>query len=196
MKMGYARVSTSDQHADRQHAALKDYGVDQGNIYTDYQSGKDFKRDNYQALIKAIRPGDVVVIQSLDRFGRDYDEIRKEFKRITDKGVAINVVDTPILNTDQVLEGNLTMKFISDLVLSVLGYVAEKERADIKQRQKEGIRTAKQRGVVFGRPSAESQARKVARLLAADPDKTVEEACKMYNISRRTYYNYKQKDFR
>lgn len=196
MKIGYARVSTNNQHADRQHEALRAYGVDPGNIYTDYQSGKDFKRDNYQALIKAIRPGDVVVIQSLDRFGRDYDEIRKEFKRITDKGVAINVIDTPILNTDQVLEGNLTMKFISDLVLSVLGYVAEKERADIKQRQKEGIRTAKQRGVVFGRPSAESQARKVARLLAADPDKTVEEACKMYNISRRTYYNYKQKDFR
>jgi len=191
MKIGYARVSSLDQHEDRQIAAMLEAGVELPNIYLDKQSGKDFNREAYKNMVKALRQGDTLVIKSIDRFGRDYEQIRKEFAAITDKGVAINVLDMPALNTDQVIAAGLTGKFISDIILSILGYVAEQERLNIKARQAEGIKTAKAKGVRFGRPTKEIQAQKVAALLATDDNMTVEAACKVYGISRRAYYNYK-----
>jgi DNA invertase Pin-like site-specific DNA recombinase len=191
MKIGYARVSSMDQHEDRQIAAMLEAGVELSNIYLDKQSGKDFNREAYKNMVKALRQGDTLVIKSIDRFGRDYEQIRKEFAAITDKGVAINVLDMPALNTDQVIAAGLTGKFISDIILSILGYVAEQERLNIKTRQAEGIKTAKAKGVQFGRPTKEIQAQKVAALLATDDSMTVEAACKVYGISRRAYYNYK-----
>lgn len=191
MKIGYARVSSQDQHEDRQIAAMLEAGVELSNIYLDKQSGKDFNREAYKNMVKALRQGDTLVIKSIDRFGRDYEQIRKEFAAITDKGIAINVLDMPALNTDQVISAGLTGKFISDIILSILGYVAEQERLNIKTRQAEGIKTAKAKGVQFGRPTKENQAQKVAALLATDDNMTVEAACKVYGISRRAYYNYK-----
>lgn len=142
-------------------------------------------------MLKALRQGDTLVIKSIDRFGRDYEQIRKEFAAITDRGIIINVLDMPALNTDQVVTAGLTGKFISDIILSILGYVAEQERQNIKTRQAEGIKTAKAKGVKFGRPTKEIQAQRVAALLATDGNMTVEAACKVYGISRRAYYNYK-----
>ena len=191
MKIGYARVSSQDQHEDRQIAAILEAGVELSNIYLDKVSGKDFNREAYKNMVKALRQGDTLVIKSIDRFGRDYEQIRKEFAAITDRGIIINVLDMPALNTDQVIAAGLTGKFISDIILSILGYVAEQERQNIKTRQAEGIKTAKVRGVKFGRPTKEIQAQKVSALLATDDSMTVEAACKVYGISRRAYYNYK-----
>lgn len=190
MKIGYARVSTSDQNADRQVQALTEYGIDK--IYVDKASGKNFDREQYKLMFDTLRSKDTLVIKSLDRFGRNYAEIRSEFKQITDLGVYINVIDTPMLNTDQSVSGSLTMQFISDLVLSVLGYVAEQERINIKQRQKEGIRSAKLRQVKFGRPALDQQVKEVKALLESWEQSgvkgSVSKACDMVKITRQTYY--------
>lgn len=194
MLFGYVRVSTKDQNTDRQVKALLEHGVTEENIFVDKQSGKDFDRENYNLLLKIVREGDTIIIKELDRFGRNYAEIKDNFKRITDKGVHINVLDMPILNTNQVIEGNLTMKFISDVVLTVLGYVAEQERANIKVKQAEGIRRAKERKTRFGRPTKDKQVKAVQELLNKHKQKdlplTIEQACQQVGIARRTYYNH------
>lgn len=192
MQIGYIRISSKDQNEDRQIDALHQAGIEPVHTYIDRQSGKDFNRDQYRAMLKALRPGDVLVVNSLDRFGRNYAEIRKEFANITERGIVIHVLDMPILNTDQVVNGGITMQFISDLVLSVLGYVAEKELANIRIRQKDGISAAKHRGVRFGRPDKDAQVKKAIKLLDADPDMTVVKACRIYGVTRSTFYNYKQ----
>jgi DNA invertase Pin-like site-specific DNA recombinase len=152
---GYARVSTREQHVDRQLVALQDFGVPEENILLDKQSGKDFHRAAYRRLLKKLKSGDTFVIKSIDRLGRDYGEILEQWRVITkEKQAAIVVLDIPLLDTRQ-KERDLTGTFIADLVLQILSYVAQTEREFIRQRQAEGISAAKARGVRFGRPRLE-----------------------------------------
>jgi len=152
---GYVRVSTKKQHEDRQLIALTDCGVLPRNIFVDKQSGKDFERQKYQRLLKRLKSDDTVFIKSIDRLGRNYEEIQNQWRLITkDIGADIVVVDMPLLDTRQ-KEKDLTGTFIADLVLQILSYVAETEREYIRQRQKEGIAAAKAKGVKFGRPPRE-----------------------------------------
>lgn len=150
---GYVRVSSKDQCEDRQLLALKEFGVVERNIYTDKISGKNFNRPQYYRLMKKLKQGDVVVILSIDRLGRNYDEIQNQWRIITkEKQADIVVLDMPLLDTRKSQNNDLTGTFIADLVLQILAYVAQIERENIKQRQKEGIHAAKCRGVQFGRP--------------------------------------------
>ncbi len=149
--IGYARVSTVNQNEDRQLIDLIGYGVEPKNIYTDKQSGKDFKRPEYMRMLRRMKRNDLLVIKSIDRLGRNYTEILDEWKLITHKkGADIVVLDMPLLDTTK--SKDLLGTFISDLVLQLLSFVAENERANIRQRQAEGIAAAKSRGVRFGRP--------------------------------------------
>lgn len=150
---GYARVSSKDQNLDRQIDALLNFGVAEENIFSDKISGKDFKRPRYRKLMRKMKPGDVMAIKSIDRLGRNYDEVIEEWRTITKrKGCAIVVLDMPLLDTRENKE-NITGRFISELVLQILSYVAQVERENIRQRQAEGIALAKARGVKFGRPA-------------------------------------------
>ena len=148
---GYARVSARDQNLDRQMDALAAFGVSGERVFADRASGRDFERPEYQRLIGALRRGDVVVVKSIDRFGRNYEEILEEWRRITrGTGCSIVVLDMPLLDTRE--DRSVTGRLISDIVLQLLSYVAEKERDLIRQRQAEGIAAAQERGVRFGRP--------------------------------------------
>ena len=148
---GYVRVSTKDQNEDRQLIALHELGLSDKYIYVDKQSGKDFNRPQYQKLLRKLRPGDLLYIKSIDRLGRNYEEIQNQWRVLTkEKGVDICIVDMPILDTRR--GKDLLGTFISDLVLQLLSFVAENERTNIKQRQAEGIAAAKAKGVRFGRP--------------------------------------------
>lgn len=152
---GYVRVSTKEQNEDRQMVALKEAGIKKRNIFMDKQSGADFNRPNYLKLLKKLKPGDTIFVKSIDRLGRNYDEIIDQWQLITiTKEVDIVVIDFPLLDTRSNVEG-LTGKFIGNLVLQVLSYVAQVERENIKQRQIEGIEAAKIRGVQFGRQEKE-----------------------------------------
>ena len=152
---GYVRVSTQKQHEDRQIIALAEYGIPPRNIFVDKKSGKDFERKKYQRLLKKLKPGDTVFIKSIDRLGRNYEEIQNQWHTITKEiGADIVVIDMPLLDTRQ-KEKDLTGTFIADLVLQILSYVAETERSYIHQRQKEGIAAARAKGVKFGRPPRE-----------------------------------------
>lgn len=153
MNYAYARVSTADQNLNRQIDSFLALGVSKGYIYSDKKSGKNFERENYKRLIKRLKSGDLLIIKSIDRLGRDYEKIIEEWHYITkDIGADILVLDTPLLDT-RVNDGNLTGKLISDIVLQLLSYVAQQEREFIKARQFEGIASAKRRGIVFGRPA-------------------------------------------
>lgn len=146
----YVRVSSKDQNAERQLIAVTEYGVESKNIYVDRQSGKDFNRPAYKTLLRKLKPTDVLVIKSIDRLGRNYEEIIEQWRVITkEKQARINVIDMPILNQ---VNNDLTGQLIADIVLQLLSYVAQTEREFIKQRQAEGIAAAKNRGVKFGRP--------------------------------------------
>ena len=148
---GYARVSARDQNLDRQMDALAAFGVSGERVFADRASGRDFERPEYQRLLGALRRGDVVVVKSIDRFGRNYEEILEEWRRITrGEGCSIVVLDMPLLDTRE--DRGVTGRLISDIVLQLLSYVAEKERDFIRQRQAEGIAAAQERGVRFGRP--------------------------------------------
>ena len=150
----YVRVSSTDQNEDRQMIAMEQAGVPEGNIFIDKQSGKDFNRPNYKRLLKKMHPGDTLFIKSIDRLGRNYEEILNQWRIITkEKSADIVVIDIPLLDTRH--EKNLLGTFISDIVLQLLSYVSETERTNIKQRQAEGIAAAKKRGVKFGRPIKE-----------------------------------------
>ena len=149
---GYVRVSTKEQCEDRQLIALQEFSVPRENVYIDKLSGKDFNRPRYKRLMRKIRPGDTLVLKSIDRLGRNYEEILKQWRYITkEKRVDIVVLDMPLLDTRQTGQ-SLTGTFVADLVLQILSYVAQTERENIHQRQKEGIAAAKLRGVRFGRP--------------------------------------------
>lgn len=147
---GYIRVSTKEQNDDRQRIAMQEFGVLEKQIYLDKQSGKNFERPAYQRLIKKLKPGDTLVIKSIDRLGRNYNEILEQWRFITkEKRVGVVVLDMPLLDTRQ--GRDLTGTLIADIVLQLLSYVAETERQFIRQRQAEGIAAAKARGVRFGR---------------------------------------------
>lgn len=151
IKYGYARVSTLNQKEDRQLDELIRYGINFNNVFIDKQSGKDFKRPQYLKLYRKLKKDDLLVIKSIDRLGRNYNEILFEWQKITKtKGVDIIVLDMPLLDTTK--SKDLLGSFISDLVLQLLSFVAENERTNILQRQREGIIAAKKRGGRFGRP--------------------------------------------
>lgn len=150
-KYGYIRVSTKEQNEDRQLIAILELQVPLYNIYIEKQSGKDFERPKYKQLIKKLKEGDVLYIKSIDRLGRNYEEIIEQWRILTkEKKIDIVVLDMPLLDTRR--GKDLMGTFLSDIVLQVLSFVAENERKTIKQRQKEGIEAAKLRGVKFGRP--------------------------------------------
>ena len=192
---GYIRVSSRDQCEDRQRIALEGFPVPPGNIFSDRQSGKDFNRPSYRRLMRALKQGDLMVIKSIDRLGRNYEEIIDQWRQITKrKGADIAVMDMPLLDTRSGVR-DLTGTFIADLVLQILSYVAETERTFLRQRQAEGIAAAKMRGVRFG--NAEKalpeefpllrdawrqgtvSARKAAGLLGVSPN-TFLRRCRMY----------------
>lgn len=151
---GYVRVSTQEQNEERQLLAMRAFGVEEENIVIEKLSGKDFKRPRYQRLIKALHPGDVLVVKSIDRLGRNYDEILEQWGVITkQRKAAIVVLDMPLLDTRQ--GRDLTGTLIADIVLQLLSYVAQTERENIRIRQAEGIAAAKARGVRFGRERIE-----------------------------------------
>lgn len=151
---GYIRVSSKDQNADRQRVAMREFGVQERYVFMDKQSGKDFERPGYQTLMRKIKPADTLVIKSIDRLGRNYEEILEQWRIITkEKQAAIVVLDMPLLDTRQ--GKDLTGMLIADIVLQLLSYVAQTEREFIRQRQAEGIAAAKARGVKFGRKPTE-----------------------------------------
>ena len=148
---GYIRVSSKDQKEDRQQIALKEVGVELPNIYVDKQSGKDFNRPQYKKMLRKLKKDDLLYIKSIDRLGRNYEEILQQWRILTkENGVDIVVLDMPLLDTRR--GKDLMGTFLSDIVLQVLSFVAENERTNIKQRQAEGIAAAKAQGLKFGRP--------------------------------------------
>jgi len=151
---GYVRVSTREQNIDRQQDALEPLGIPKGNLYVDKQSGKDFDRPAWRRLMKRLKPGDLLYVKSIDRLGRDYCEIIEQWRIITKERQAdIRVIDMPLLDTTY--GKDLLGTFIADLTLQVLSFVAQMERENIRQRQAEGIASAKARGVRFGRKKKE-----------------------------------------
>jgi len=151
---GYVRVSTREQNLDRQLLSMHEFGIPDKQIYQDKQSGKDFERPAYRRLIKKLKPGDILVIKSIDRLGRNYEEILEQWRVITkEKGAAVVVLDMPLLDTRQ--GRDLTGTLIADIVLQLLSYVAQTERDFIRQRQAEGIAAARARGTHLGRRQKE-----------------------------------------
>lgn len=151
-KYGYIRVSTKEQNEDRQVDALKPFEIPEENVFMDKQSGKDFERPAYRKMLRRLKKGDLLIVKSIDRLGRNYDEIIEQWRVITKQIDAdIVVIDMPLLDTR--VGKDLTGKFVADLVLQILSYVAQSERENIRQRQAEGIAAAKARGVKFGRPT-------------------------------------------
>ncbi|MDR1621532.1 MAG: recombinase family protein [Synergistaceae bacterium] len=148
---GYVRVSSADQNTDRQIDAMNEIKIPEAQVYTDKQSGKNFERPQYKALLKKLKPGDLVYIKSIDRLGRNYDEIQNQWRILTkERNVDIAVIDMPLLDTRN--GKDLVGTFLADVVLQILSFVAQNERENIKKRQTEGIVAAKARGVPFGRP--------------------------------------------
>ncbi len=148
---GYVRVSSTDQNEDRQILELSQVGVEKGQLYIDKQSGKDFQRPAYMCMLQKFRKGDLLYILSIDRLGRNYEEIQNQWRILTKEiGVDICVIDMPLLNTRN--GKDLMGTFIADLVLQILSFVAQSERENIRKRQEQGIAAAKERGVRFGRP--------------------------------------------
>lgn len=192
MIYAYARVSTKEQNLDRQLEELKKYT---DKIYQEKQSGKDFEsRIIYQKMKKKLSDGDLLIIASLDRLGRNYEQIISEWKDITNKGCDIQVLDMPILNTKNGVDG-LDGKFISNMVLQILAYVSQKEREKIKERQKQGIRIAKEKGVKFGRPSILDERLDFDEYYFKQDLKTMNwiRFCDKYGISRAIYFKYRKK---
>ena len=189
MNYGYARVSTINQHLDRQIDELHKVGLLDSQIFIDKESGKDFNRTNYKKLLKKLKSGDVLYVKSIDRLGRNYNMILDEWRILTkEKDIDIVVIDMPLLDTR--IEGkNLVGKFIADVVLQVLSFVAENERETMKQRQTEGIRMAKLRGVKFGRPgiSTPKNFDEVVNLFL-NKKVTSKQAIEMSGLSRGTFY--------
>ena len=187
---GYVRVSSQEQNEDRQLIAMAESGVARANIFIDKQSGKDFERPNYKKLIKRLRPGDTLIIKSIDRLGRNYEKIQNQWRIITkEKIVDIVVIDIPLLDTRR--DKNLLGTFISDLVLQLLSFISENERTTIRQRQAEGIAAAKKRGVRFGRPTKEAPP-DFDELIAKWQKKEMplDEILRQYGMSESTFYRF------
>ena len=185
---GYVRVSTREQNEDRQMVALSALQIERNNIYVDKQSGKDFNRPMYRRLLKRLQQDDILYVKSIDRLGRDYKEILEQWRILTkEKRVDIVVLDMPLLDTRR--GKDLMGTFLSDIVLQVLSFLAENERKNIRQRQREGIEAARMRGVRFGRPElplpkdfGQICVRWEAREL------TGREAAKLCNMSMSSFY--------
>ncbi len=186
---GYARVSTMEQNEERQIIALHEMNVLDKNIFVDKQSGKDFERKQYKRLIKKLRKDDLLYIKSIDRLGRNYEEIMEQWKFITkNKAADIVVIDMPLLDTRR--GKDLMGTFLSDIVLALLSYVAENERLNIRQRQAEGIAAAKKRGVRFGRPGITLPNNyDEVFYLWKKKEITVREAAKLCDMPRSTFYD-------
>lgn len=197
---GYVRVSSTDQNEERQLEDLRNAGVDERNIYIDKKSGKDFERENYQAMLGRLREGDLVVISSLDRLGRNYAEIQEQWSFITQTIKAdIKILDMPLLDTSTATE-NLDRRFIADLVLQILCYTAEKERENIRKRQRQGIDVMP---IVDGKRVSPKTGRPTGRPSAVKPDNwneiyarwtkkefTAVEAMRILNLKPNTFYKF------
>lgn len=190
---GYARVSSKEQNEERQIVAFKNYGIDERDIYIDKQSGKDFDREQYNILKHILRENDILVIKSIDRLGRNYNMIIDEWKDITKNIKAdIVVIDMPLLDTTK--NKDLLGTFISDLILQILSYVAEQERTFIKQRQKEGISTAMNKGIKFGRPTIEKpQNYDIVVSKWKNKEIRTKEAIEQLSLKPSTFYNMVKK---
>ena len=185
---GYVRVSSTDQNEDRQLIALREQGVDEKNIFIDKQSGKDFERPNYKKLVNKLKTGDLLYIISIDRLGRNYEEIQKQWRVLTKEiGIDICVLDMPMLDTRN--GKDIMGTFIADLVLQILSFVAQSERENIKKRQTEGIAAAKAKGVKFGRPEKEVPD-DFGKIVRAWEQKKLplEEVLKKCGMSEATFY--------
>lgn len=187
---GYARVSTKDQNEARQLIALHDFGIDDKYIFTDKQSGKDFNRPQYAKLVHKLKKGDTLVVKSIDRLGRNYDEIIEQWRIITkERQVAIVVLDMPLLDTRQ--GRDLTGTLIADIVLQLLSYVAQTEREAIKARQAEGIAAAKARGVTFGpKPMAKPDGFSDCLLLWQEKRISAREAARRLGVAHKTFLKW------
>jgi DNA invertase Pin-like site-specific DNA recombinase len=183
---GYARISSSDQNLTRQIESLKEFGIDERDIFTDKQSGKDFNREQYLLLKKILRSGDTIVIKELDRLGRDMAGIKAEWNYFLENGININILDMPILNTSN--KSDLEKRLISDIVLSLLSYLAEKERLKIRQRQMEGISIAKDNGVYKGRKRKPLENFPDVYKKWKEGKVTALKACEELDISSPTFY--------
>ena len=194
MNYGYARVSSKDQHLDRQISELISFGVNKENIFEDKQSGKDFDRTNYKILKSKLKEGDVLVIKSSDRLGRYYEMIIEEWTYITKViNCDIVVLDMDLLDTRSE-DKNLVGKFISDIVLQILSFVSENERDNIKKRQAEGIKIAKQKGITFGRPKLKvpKDLDKIAQQYK-NKEISLDKALLLTKMSKTTFYKYYKK---
>ena len=185
---GYVRVSSKDQNEDRQLVAMSDMDIHRKNIYVDKQSGKDFNRPMYKRLIRKLKENDILYIKSIDRLGRNYEEILEQWRIITkEKKADIVVIDMPLLDTRR--EKGLLGTFIADLVLQILSYVSETERVTIKQRQREGIEAARLKGVQFGRPSKDYPDNWDELVEKFDNgEMTASEVSEICNITTSTFY--------
>lgn len=188
-KYAYIRVSTKEQNVDRQLIALRPYDIPNKNIYCDYQSGKDFDRPGYRKMLRSINEGDLLIIKSIDRLGRNYSEILAQWQHITKKiGADILVLDMSLLDTRKG-EGNLTGTFIADLVLQILAYVAQTERESIKQRQREGIAAAREKGKHLGRKPLKMPENFVEVChLVSDGKLSIRKAAESLDVSLATFY--------
>ena len=185
---GYARISSVSQNEDRQVVELRPLVTTESHLLVEKQSGKDFDRPIYKSLKNIMKEGDTLVVKSLDRLGRNYEQMKEEWKDLSDRGIKIRVLDTPMLDTSK-YDDELMGKFVSDVVLNVLSFVAENERKNIKQRQKEGIAIAKAKGIKFGRPSVTypDNFEKIFHEWANGKLKAVE-AMKLMNLKKTTFY--------
>lgn len=190
---GYARVSSRDQNEERQIVALRKFPVERGNIFIDKQSGKDFQRPMYKKMIRKMKKGDLLVVTSIDRLGRNYAEIQEQWKYLTKElKIDIVVLDMPLLDTRE--RKDLIGKVIADIMLQLLSYVAQTERENIRQRQAEGIRAAKKRGIRFGRVPKVPQEKFLCYLKKLKQgDLSEEEMLKELDISRSTFRRYLKK---
>lgn len=191
MEYGYVRVSTTTQNVDRQLDEMFKQGLDEKQIYIDKQSGKDFERPNYQKMKKRLKENDLLIIKSIDRLGRNYEMIIEEWSSITkDIKADIVVLDFPLLDT-RTDNKNLVGKFISDIVLQVLSFVAQNERENIRQRQAEGIKIAKEKGIHMGRPPYQITSYFIQVFKSyCDKEITSVGAASLLNISRGTFTKY------
>ena len=187
---GYVRVSSRDQNEERQMIAMQQFGVESRNIFVDKQSGRDFNRPSYRRMLARMREGDTMVVKSIDRLGRNYDDILEQWRYITrEKKAAIVVLDMPLLDTRQ--NRSLTGTLIADIVLQLLSYVAQTEREFIHQRQAEGIAAAQSRGVRFGPPCKEKPVAFDACLQAWQRgEMSAREAARQLNIAHKTFLRW------
>ena len=194
MEYGYVRVSTTTQNVDRQLDEMFKQGLDEKQIYIDKQSGKDFERPNYQKMKKRLKENDLLIIKSIDRLGRNYEMIIEEWSSITkDIKADIVVLDFPLLDT-RTDNKNLVGKFISDIVLQVLSFVAQNERENIRQRQAEGIKIAKEKGIHMGRPPYQITSYFVQVFKSyCNKEITSVDAASLLNISRGTFIKYEKR---